>query len=437
MKVFPYFERYGKNASSLLALLAVSITLNIGFGVIIPFIPTFGLKIGATAVEIGYIISGFMVGRMISAPNAGALSDIIGRRKVMLFGTLLYAFVTFAMAFSNNWVMFLLFRIIEGMAVGAVWPTAQAHLIDIVPKERVGEATGLYAASFSLGFFVGPLLGSGAYYFSIYLGHDKDFAIVSPFFTTGILGLLAFIGLFLFVHNVPEFAQQARSLSKMNKEERDAELATSYGIYGKHFNYSLEYKKFYSISLINGIGVGIIIPIFVIYFVDKLGYDEGMIGVVIGVGGAISMFLNPLGGVLADKIGRKPVMYAGLILMATGTFLLGFVTSLIFASILFWMRMSGFGFFFPGLRSQQADAIRPVERGKIFGRIQLMFNTGGLVGPILGTWLYQHYENEQLRFLDTPFQGGAVPFAVTGLILFSMLILVRTLHAPRVDHDIN
>ncbi len=428
-----YFGRYGENASSLVALLAVSVTLNIGFGVIVPFIPTFGLKIGASAVEIGYIISGFMVGRMLSAPNAGALSDVIGRRKVMLFGTLLYAFVTIAMAFSNNWVMLLLFRVIEGMAVGAVWPTAQAHLIDIVPKDKVGEATGLYAASFSLGFFVGPLLGSATYYLSIYLGYDKEFAIVSPFFTTGILGLLAFAGLFLFVHNVPEFEQQARSLSEMSQEEKDAQLATSYGIYGEHFNYSLEYKKFYSISLINGIGVGIIIPIFVIYFVDKLGYDEGMIGIVIGVGGAISMFLNPLGGVMADRVGRKPIMYVGLLLMATGTFFLGFVTSLILASVLFWLRMSGFGFFFPGLRSQQADVIRPIERGKIFGRIQFAFNTGGLVGPILGTWLYQHFENDTFRFLDTVFQGGAVPFAVTGLILYSMLLLVWTLHAPQIE----
>ena len=123
-------------------------------------------------------------------------------------------------------------------------------------------------------------------------------------------------------------------------------------------------------------------------------------------------------------------MLFGIVFMSLGTLLLGFVTSLLIASILYFIRQMGFGFFFPSLRAQQADVIMPVERGKIFGRVQFSFNLGGLIGPIIGTQLYQLFGGKTLSVFGQPFAGEGVPFALTGLVTFSLSILVWMLHIP-------
>ncbi len=63
------------------------------------------------------------------------------------------------LGFSRDFLSLFILRIIEGAATGAVFPTAEALLVDSVPSSERGAWMGKYFTTFSLGFVIGPALG--------------------------------------------------------------------------------------------------------------------------------------------------------------------------------------------------------------------------------------------------------------------------------------
>ncbi|MHA2249894.1 MAG: MFS transporter [Candidatus Kariarchaeaceae archaeon] len=424
-----YFSRFGDSGKAVFSLFTASIVLNLGFGIMIPFIPTFALQLGASVTIIGFIIAAFTVGRAMIASSAGAYSDKIGRKRVMLFGTLVYALSTASMALVNSWQALMALRLLEGIAVGIVWPTAQAHLIDIVPSDKIGEATGVYTTTFSLGFFLGPLLGSTAYYTVIIFGGDKFQAIRAPFYLTGFLALCAALLIYKTIHDA-EVVDKSTDKSYPKADVLASQVKRS-GI----ANPRSEYQKYYIIAFLNGVGIGFIIPIFTIFFIEVHNFDEGMVGLILGISGGIMSVMAAPSGFLADKYGRKPLMLLSVPLMVTGTILLGFAGSIVMAASFFWIRSIGNGIYMPSFRSLQADVVLPVERGAIFGRTQTWFNIGAVFGPIIGTYVYEQMINRRFSLLGgkITFIGEATPFILTGLLQLLMLIVVLQLQFPKKD----
>ncbi|HDH97186.1 MAG TPA: MFS transporter, partial [Proteobacteria bacterium] len=62
-----------------------------GVGIIVPLLPLYAKKLGATAFEIGMIFSGFSIARMVFMPIVGRLSDRYGRKPFLSVGLALYS----------------------------------------------------------------------------------------------------------------------------------------------------------------------------------------------------------------------------------------------------------------------------------------------------------------------------------------------------------
>ena len=124
---------------------------------------------------------------ILSGP-AGALSDRVGRRKLILFGWLAYGLIYLGFGLANSgtgiWVLFGLYGIYYAMAEGA----GKALIADLVPDEKRGTAYGLYAAAVGLTAFpaslIAGLLWSGA-------GSWAGFGPAAPFFFGSALTLVA------------------------------------------------------------------------------------------------------------------------------------------------------------------------------------------------------------------------------------------------------
>ncbi len=139
----------------------------IGFGIIMPILPFYAQRFGATGLEYGAVLGVFSFMQFVATALLGKLSDRIGRRPVLLTTMLFNAagYVLFAFA-GSYWVLFLS-RVISGFAGGNI-SAAQAYIADITTPAERSRGMGIVGAAFGIGFSMGPAIGGLADHF---LGH--------------------------------------------------------------------------------------------------------------------------------------------------------------------------------------------------------------------------------------------------------------------------
>ena len=255
-------------------------------------------------VMVGVLISiyGFVVAFL--QPLMGALSDHLGRRKILIqFGLGMIALCTLAFILATKYLDLLFLRTLQGVAVAITIPAAMSLMAAITKKETRGGAMGVYSTFRMMGFVAGPLLGG---FILDRYGFDAAFYVGSGFI------LLAMFLVQIWVDDV-------RIIFKDNKRPKtkifDKELLSP-GILSAGVATFLMASAFSMVTTLEN------------EFNSKLGISA------FGFGFAFSMLMVgrlllqvPLGR-LSDFIGRKPLIIGGLILMAPATILLGDVANL-------------------------------------------------------------------------------------------------------------
>ena len=135
----------------------------IGFGIVLPLLPTYSNKFGASGFEVGLLMASYSLMQFLFAPLWGALSDRVGRRPVLLVSlagsTISYGVFAIASGMEGRAAlgMILLARSFGGIC-GANITVAQAYIADITTPEDRSKKMGLIGMAFGMGFIVGPAL---------------------------------------------------------------------------------------------------------------------------------------------------------------------------------------------------------------------------------------------------------------------------------------
>ncbi|HMP53776.1 MAG TPA: MFS transporter, partial [Candidatus Melainabacteria bacterium] len=147
-----------------MALLLIFLTIFIdlvGFGLIIPALPTYAQELNASKSTIGYLIASYSVMQFLFMPFWGRLSDRVGRKKILLvsltasfLGYLIWGFA------DSIWLLFFS-RMVAGFGNANI-AVAQAYISDVTSLEDRAKGMGLVGAAFGLGFVIGPAIGAGA-----------------------------------------------------------------------------------------------------------------------------------------------------------------------------------------------------------------------------------------------------------------------------------
>lgn len=142
---------------TLLIFLTVFIDL-IGFGIVLPLLPSYAASFHVSDTAIGILVASFSLMQFLLAPWWGRLSDRIGRRPVLLIGLAGSALSYLLFGLAGTFWLLLLSRVVAG-GMGATVNVAQAYLADVSPPDKRASAMGLVGAAFGLGFVVGPAIG--------------------------------------------------------------------------------------------------------------------------------------------------------------------------------------------------------------------------------------------------------------------------------------
>ncbi len=116
-------------------------------------------ELGGTNELYTWVITSYLLTATITGVFYGKLSDIYGRRLMLLFGVSVFLLGSFLSALSWSMESLILFRGIQGVGAGAIFPISLAIIGDLfTPRER-GRYQGLFGAVFGVASIIGPLLG--------------------------------------------------------------------------------------------------------------------------------------------------------------------------------------------------------------------------------------------------------------------------------------
>ena len=430
-----------RETQTLLGLMLSSFIVNLGWGAILPFMAIYadlfffdfdwGFMVINVTTQIGLLTSAMMISRAFLAPVYGRMSDVAGRKSVIVVGLAMYVFLTFGFGLAQAFWSLFLVRFFQGIASALVWPVAESAIVDISEEDKRGRNLGWFILSQTLGWAIGPFLGSGLFSISKLIVTTDVSAFRVTFFMLGGLSFLAFLAFnFMVIDPKTEKAKMSfKELWIALKEVLRTTGKIRLGVpsflkpsFWRERNSSL--KAIYVLSFTNGFNFSMVFPILSLFLEDSYLLTPEFIGVVFGISGIVGVSFNPLGGYLADKTSKKGVVVISGMLSATLLFFLGYEMIIYGLIALFVTRQLIQQINMPAFRALQADLVEEKIRGMEFGNVQMFNNLGAVLGPIIGGILYGQFRWTKWSVGSVNIFGIEVLMAITALIMILSSIMI-------------
>src|SRR5437764_4799786 len=144
--------------------------------ILLPTIPEIMKDVSIPYGTAAWIFSSYLIVAAVMTPIAGKMSDLYGKKKVLLVLLTLYVVGITAGVFSNNISFLLASRIIQGVGLAAV-PAAFSLLRDTFPPAKLAVAVGVFGSAYSAGSVVGLLAGASIIH---NIGWHSTFFFIAP-----------------------------------------------------------------------------------------------------------------------------------------------------------------------------------------------------------------------------------------------------------------
>jgi len=377
------------NKRLLSIILVVFIDL-LGFSLILPLLPYYAEKYGATQFVTGLLVASYAAMQLIGAPLLGRLSDRYGRRPVLLasvFGTflgfLLLGFAdnigtALANAFNpqaaNIFVLGILFvsRMVDGLTGGNL-SVAQAYISDVTDAQNRSKGLGMIGAAFGMGFIIGPATG----------GILSQWGYAIPGL---VAAALSFINLALIYFWLPESLTEEKR-AEMPEKKPAVTLAALSKALTRPFTGALLTTRFFF-----GLAFAIFQTVFSLYALQKFDLQARDTGFILTYVGVLSVIVQGfLIGRLTKAFREDLLIFISGILMTIS--LIGWALT----PSVFWLlvvltptALSG-GILNTLLSSTLTKAVQPQEIGGILGLGSAIESATRIFAPIIGGYLLQSF----------------------------------------------
>jgi EmrB/QacA subfamily drug resistance transporter len=122
-------------------------------------LPAMASQFHADAVTLGWITSAYIIAAAVFIVPFGRYADIVGRRKIFLYGVLLFTLASLACALSPSEEILILFRFLQGIGGAMIFATSVAIITQVYGPGERGAALGITIATVYAGLSIGPFLG--------------------------------------------------------------------------------------------------------------------------------------------------------------------------------------------------------------------------------------------------------------------------------------
>lgn len=331
-----------------------------------PVLNPFAISLGTPADLTGIIAAASTIpGILVSLP-AASLSDVLGRRKMLLFSTFVFASAPFLYLFVTNWWQLTLVRFYHGFATAIFVPVAEAALAERYPANR-GERISAFNSATAVGRGLAPFLGGSILFVTGYGFHTL-------YLVVGVAGAVSFvIALLLSSENKTVVAQPIIAKVVTRKMFRGwLEISRNKGALVVSFVQAIQYYVY-----------GVVEFYLVQYMIQIAGFSALAVSVVMGVQVISLIVSRPIIGRFSDKSNRRLPIIIGCTISAVLLFLIPLTTQ-------FWLLLAisiGYGLGFAMVISSTAPLMCELTPSNLVGTSMGFLSTtmdiGQTVGPII------------------------------------------------------
>jgi len=337
-----------------------------------PVLPLFIRALDVPMATVGFIAAAStVVGIVVSLP-AGVLSDIIGRRRVLLFAAVVFATAPFLyLLVSLPWHLVMV-RIYHGLATAILGPVAMAAVADTF-DERRGERMGWYSSATMVGRFLAPFVG-GALIFG------ETFHWV--YLVTGIIGILSLVAALRVPLSTATSASRGEAIRRERGEIwRDVvAILTHRGILATSIIEAVQYFAFGCLE--------VFLPI---YLYEQAGCAPLEIGLLFAVQIVVATLTKPFMGRLSDRYGRVMMIMAGLVLGGITMAFMTYSNNYLILAVLIGLFGLGLATVTASSAALVADLSRASSHGGALGVLASVMDIGHSTGPMVGGLLISAY----------------------------------------------
>ena len=324
-----------------------------------PLLPLFARALGAGPSLIGLVMgASTLTGVFVKLP-AGALSDLLGRRRLLLTGAVIFAAVPFTYLAVATLPVLVLLRVAHGSATAIFGPVAAASLSDIAPAGKRGAWLSTYSTAQGAGQALGPVLAG----YLIAVGRfDYAFAVA---------GLIA-LGVPVIVSGWRDTLPVTTAREPWQEFKRGiAEVSADRLVLATSGAQAAQFVLHGALSAF--------LPL---YGRDALGLTVTQLGWLFGVQSLTTLAVRPAIGFVSDRVGRRWVIVAGLVVCSTAVVLVSLATvmSEIIAAIVVYA--TGVATTTAATSAFITDVTRRVRYGAAHGVFGTIYDVGDALGPI-------------------------------------------------------
>jgi MFS family permease len=354
-----------------LVLWLATLLFYLGFQILLPVMPLYATRLGAREAHVGFIMGVFALAAMVLRPIAGDLADRIGRRPLVLLGTVIFALAPLGYAAIGTIPGLLLLRVFHGTGMGFGPTAATVIATDLTPPGRRGAAMGAYGLASAVALAAGPYLGG-------------ELVSRAGFTATFLVATAIEVAALALAWALPETLpaagpSPATRPGSLPPASRTGALAR---FWRRWFSPAAVYPSGLVLALyVSYGGIAALLPLFAEQ--RQLG-NPGLFFTVFAL---VSLAVRSPAGRLSDRFGRRAVIAPALALSGLSLALLGLAfsrTSFLGAAALYGL---GFGAGQPALLAMTADRVPPAERGRAMGTLYTAWELGIFGGSVLlGFW---------------------------------------------------
>jgi len=326
------------------------------FYIMLPTLPVFltrELKIDEG--QTGLVLAIYTLAALLIRPFTGFLIDRYGRKLFYIPALLLFAIIFVGYPLAGAFVIILVVRFVHGLVWGVATTTGSTLIVDIVPAERRGEGIGLYGLAMTIPMAMGPFTG-------LQLTQNNNYTLM--FLCAGVLAFVGFLlTLFIKYPEVPDAGKIAFSFRNLLES---TSLPVTFNLLIINITYGglVSFVSLYALK--TGIG------------------NAGIFFIVFASGIALARIYM---GKIFDRHGPKMLSITGIILLAIGHILLGFIINTTGFMIAGFLLGIGSGVVFPTFQAMVNNLVPPQRRGAanstLFSGLDLGIGLGMLITGFL------------------------------------------------------